>query len=113
MRRLIVVGLCALILAVMLPCVPGLHVLGPADAFAYGEDGMAVEQDSGGGSGGPGGVSVGDPDGPQASPKGTSWRYQRGGTWRGANVYGRANVSAKIWSLRDLIMGLRLYYLRF
>lgn len=109
MRRLIV-GLCALLLAVMLPC-----VFGPTDAYAYGEDGMAEVQDSStGGGGGAGSASYGDPDGPQANPKGgTPWRIQRGSTWRGAAVYGRANVGTRFGSLRDLIMGLRYYYLRF
>jgi hypothetical protein len=115
MRRLMHVGLWALLLALVAFNAPGLHGLGSTAALAADDpNGSSYDQDSGTGGGGGAGASYGDPDGPQAGSKSRSnpWRIN-GGSWRGAGVYGQARVTVGSWSVRGLILGLRYYYLRF
>ena len=121
MRRLMPVGLWALVLAFVVLSVPGHHVLGARDAYAFDDpNGGSYDQDSGtGGGGGSTGASyTGDPDGPQAGSKSrtTPWYAWGGGTtWRGATVYGQNQVGSigRVWTVRNLIVALRIYYLRF
>jgi hypothetical protein len=115
MRRFMPVGLWVLLLVMVAVACPGLRVLGTPTAYAWDDpNGNSYDQDSGTGGGGGAGVSYGDPDGPQASPKSRGGSWQPTGTrWRGAAVYGRVKVGGGSWTVRDLIMGLRYYYLRF
>ena len=120
MRRLMPVGLWALLLAFGILAVPGHHVLGPTTAYAFGDggDGGSYDQDSGTGGGGGAGTSYGDPDDPQARQKtrGNPWRvWGGGGGWRGAAVYGQGQVGSvgRVWTVRNLIVALRIYYLRY
>ena len=115
MRRLMPVGLWALLLGWMVLAAPGRHVLGPTTAYAFDDTGSSYEQDSGNGGGGGAGASYGDPDGPQASPKSRTnpWYSWGGGGWHGAAVYGQVGVVSHHWTIRDLIVALRSYYLRF
>lgn len=121
MRRLMPVGLWTLLLALVVVAAPGVHLLGPANAFAFGdESGTSYDQDSGNGGGGGAGASTGygDPDGPKngGSSRGNPWRVWGGGTgFRGAGVYGQAQVGfvGRIWTIQNLIVALRIYYLRY
>ena len=122
MRRLMPVGLWALLLAVVVVAAPGARLLGATKAYAYGDDaaGGYSDQDSGtGGGGGAGsGTSYGDPDGPmfgKQSRGGSPWRASGLGGWRGAGVYGQSQVGfvGHVWTVRNLILALRINYLRF
>ena len=121
MRRLMPVGLWALLLGLVVLAAPGRHVLGPTNAYAFGDEsgGVSYDQDSGTGGGGGAGASYGDPDGPQAgkSSRGTPWRMWGGGGggFGGAGVYGQGQVGVvgRVWTVRNLIVALRTYYLRF
>ena len=119
MRRLMPVGLWTLVLALAVLPVPGIHhLVGPRAAYAFDDpSGGSYEQDSGVGGGGAGtGASYGDPDGPQAkSQRPGPWRTVGGGGWRGASVYGQGQlgVVGRTWTIRSLILALRIYYLRF
>jgi len=120
MRRLMPVGLWALVLALVVIAAPGIRLLGATNAYAYGDDaaGGYYDQDSGTGGGGAGsGTSYGDPDGPQAGKqsRGNPWRASGLGGWRGAGVYGQAQVGSvgRVWTVRSWILALRIYYLRF
>jgi len=114
MRRLMPVGLWALLLGLVVIGAPGRHVLGPADAYAFDNPSdPSYDQDSGNGGGGGGaGASYGDPDGPQAGQKSRNTPWS---SWRGANVYGQGQVGivGRVWTVRNLIVALRIYYLRY
>lgn len=120
MRRLMPVGLWALFLALVVIAAPGGRLLGPTSAYAYGEEGSGelYDQDGGTGGGGGAGASYGDPDGPTGkASRGTPWRIWGGGSggWRGAAVYGQGQVGfvGRVWTIRNLIVALRTYYLRY
>ena len=117
MRRLMPVGLWALLLALVVVAAPGIHVLGPTNAYAYGEEsGTSPDMDSGGGAGSST-TSYGDPDGPMAGKvsRGTPWSAMGLGGWGCAGVYGQAQVGVvgRVWTVRNLLLALRIYYLRF
>jgi hypothetical protein len=119
MRRLMPVGLWALLLALVVVVAPGVHLLGPTNAYASDDPaGGFYDQDSGTGGGGAGtGTSYGDPDGPQAGKqsRGLPWSATGLGGWRGAGVYRQAPTGfvGPVWTLRNVILALRIYYLRF
>jgi hypothetical protein len=121
MRRLMPVGVWALLLALVVVAAPGDRLLGATNAYAYGDDpaGGFSDQDSGSGGGAGGsGTSYGDPDGPMAgklSRGGYSWRSSGLGGWRGAGIYGQTQVGfvGRVWTVRNLMLSLRIYYLRF
>lgn len=122
MRRLMPVGMWAFFLALVLATAPGVRLLGPSAAYAYGGDdsgGYSYDQDGGAGGGGAGAsTSYGDPDGPKGgtASRGTPWSiWGTGGGFRGAGVYGQAQVGVvgPVWTIRNLIVALRIYYLRY
>lgn len=115
MRRLMPLGLWTLFLALVVLPLPGRHVLGPRTAYAFDDpNGSSYDQDSGAGGGGAGGASYGDPDGPVAKSQRTGpWRTMGG--WRGASVYGQGQLGfvGRTWTIQNLLLALRVYYLRF
>jgi len=110
-----------LLLALVVAAAPGVRLLGPANAYAFDDPaGGFYDQDGSNGGGGAGtGTSYGDPDGPKAgsSSRNNPWRTSWGGGagFRGAGVYGQAQVGfvGRVWTMRDLIVALRIYYLRY
>jgi hypothetical protein len=46
---------------------------------------------------------------------GYSWRSSGLGGWRGAGIYGQTQVGfvGRVWTVRNLMLSLRIYYLRF
>jgi hypothetical protein len=122
MRRLMPVGMWAFFLALVLVAAPGVRLLGPANAYAYGNENGGICYDQEGGTGGGGGAgagtSYGDPDGPKggSASRNTPWGLWGGGAgFRGAGLYGQAQVGyvGRFWTIRDLIVALRIYYLRY
>jgi len=124
MRRLMSIGLWALLLGLPVTTGPVPHVFGPSIAHAADGDATGCEDWDGGVGGGGGAVpppSLGDPDDPQGSPNSriaaqplrVSSVSSGTNLGHGAARFRQSGMGVGIWQMRAMIVALRYYYLRF